>query len=257
MKLVWISSGDEIELVPYNQLLGEYYCTQLNQHALVCDHSDVDASQHDQLLDYLQIVNQFFAEKNIDQKFESGDPYDQQYLNDLHRKWVKFHLANPAIITVLANFDQSLVQKFRGINSTLHKIEKMFVQSYYGVEHGEVLTWTNPFDNSTAFSTSNIQIFYNDLGRNTYNKWINFDDQLDDIDTNDYKKLAAEIRVNLNRSEQLEAPDNYVQWCRKHGLNEIPGRWINLGDFKNLQENLADYRKLMVRNNQQPISIVL
>lgn len=257
MKVVWITSGDELEFAPENHSLCEYFITNLAGRSLICDHSDVDSAWHDQLLSYLHTVNRMLEHTGIGDSFDIGDPYDQQYLNQLHRNWVKFHLANPNIIIFLQQHDQSLVAKFRGINSTLHKIEKMFVQSWIGIENNEVLTWNNPFENVLTFSTGNLQVFYNDLGRNTYNKWVNFDNVIDQEDTNDYKTLAAEIRLNLNRSEQLLPPTNYVEWCKSHGLTTVPGRWINLGDFVDLENRLTDYRKLLVRNNQQPMTLVL
>jgi hypothetical protein len=135
----------------------------------------------------------------------------------------------------------------------LHKIEKMFVQSYIGMHDAQVVTLDNPFENSLSFNTANLQLYYHDLGRNTFNKWANFDNVLDQEDTNDYAKLAADLHLNLNRAMVQSAPANYVAWCQLQQLATVPGRWINLGNFVDLDTNLADYREILVRNNNTDI----
>lgn len=255
MKVVWTSSGDEIEFTPDNQALCEYFINGLNQTPLACVHSDVNTCWPDQLIENLHDINLMLADTKLAPPFELGNPLDQQYLNCLHRQWVRFHLLYPKIIVFLDLKDNTLIKKFRGINTMLHKIEKMFVQSYIGMHDTQVVTLDNPFENSLSFNTANLQLYYHDLGRNTFNKWANFDNVLDQEDTNDYAKLAADLHLNLNRAMVQSAPANYVAWCQLQQLATVPGRWINLGNFVDLDTNLADYREILARNNNTDIML--
>lgn len=257
MKVVWTSSGDEIEFIPDNQALCEYFIKGLNQASLACVHSDVNTAWPTQLIANLQDINLVLLDTKLADPFDLGDPYDQQYLNQLHRQWVKFHLQYPKIIAFLKAKDAELVNKFRGINSMLHKTEKMFVQAYIGMRGTHMITLDNIFENALSFDTANLQLYYHDLGRNTFNKWANFDSVLDQEDTNDYAKLAADVHLNLNRTMLQSAPANYVDWCKNQGLKTVPGRWINLGNFVDLDSRLADYRKILARNNNTDIAFTL
>jgi len=221
----------------------------------MCVHNEVDPTWPSQLIDYLQTINTCFESMKLP-CLDIGNPLDQQFLNSLHRQWVKFHLDNPKIIALLRLKNSELVTKFRGINKLLHKTEKMFSQCYLGQNEDQVINMHNPFHNALSFSTANLQLYYHDLGRNTFNKWINFDEVLDDGDTNDYVKLSADVQLNLGRSLQQQAPTNYLEWCQKHGLSSAPGRWVNLGNFVDLETQLTSYRELLMRNLHSDILLV-
>lgn len=257
MKVVWTSSGDEIEFAPENHALCEYFINGLNNLPLSCVNSDVNTSWPDQLIENLQHINELLCETKLAAPFEIDDPFDQQYLNRLHTQWVKLHLTYPKIIVFLKLKNPDLIKKFRGINSMLHKIEKMFVQSYMGMQDTHVFSMHNPFENALSFSTANVQLYYHDLGRNIFNKWANFDSVLDQEDTNDYASLAADVHLNLYRPMTQSAPANYAEWCKSQGLDTVPGRWINLGNFADLENQLTHYRKIMARNNNSTMVLAL
>lgn len=257
MKVVWTSSGDEIEFAPENHALCEYFINGLNNLSLACVHSDVNTDWPTQLLENLQHINQLLQDTKLALPFELGDPFDQQYLNRLHSQWVKLHLTYPKIIVFLNLKNANLIKKFRGINTMLHRTEKMFVQSYMGMQETHVFSMHNPFEDALSFSTANVQLYYHDLGRNIFNKWTNFDSVLGQEDTNDYDKLAADVHLNLNRPMIQSAPTNYAEWCKQQGLNTVPGRWVNLGNFVNLDDKLTDYRKIMARNNNTNIVLAV
>lgn len=249
MKIVWSSSGDEIEVVPANQELVEYYIHAIAPHnSFVCVECGIELEKAKRLIWALEDVNDFVTKHNIAPAFAVGDPYDQAYLNDLHRSWVKFSLATPKFVTLLRQKDPELVGHFRSINKLLHGIEKMFVQKWANIDNGDVRTVPNPFANALTHDVANVQIVFHDLGRNTFNKWMYFDNNLDPVDTNDYVHLPVEIELNLNRPVSFQPPADYVEWCNSNGIAQPPGRWLNLGNIKDLEQRLADYRHLLIRN---------
>lgn len=249
MKLVWASSGDEIEIVPANQELCEYYVHAIAPYnCFRCTESSIDTTKIDYLKSALDDINTFLTRYKIAPVFPVGDPLDQKWLNELHRSWVKFHIATPKIIQLLKSRESDLINCFREINKTLHRIERMFVQVWASRENGAVHKVSNPFSNALSHDMANLQIVFHDLGRTTFNKWLHFDNDLDAVDTNDYINMPVEVELNLNRPMSFQPPAEYISWCKSNGLEQIPGRWLNLGNIKDLEDRLTDYRHLLIRN---------
>jgi hypothetical protein len=258
MKLIWLSSGDEIEVTPSNQELAEYYVDAIAPYNnFVCTESGIEAEKATRLIWALEDVNRFVTEHKIAPAFAMGDPYDQQYLNELHRAWVKFHLSTPKIIQLLRVKQPDLINQFRGVNQTLHSIEQMFHQVWASIDNGEVHQVPNPFANALTHDIANVQIVFNDLGRNTFNKWLYFDNNLDPVDTNDFVSLPVEIEINLKRPINYTAPSHYVDWCKQQGLDQPPGRWLNLGNIRDLESKLEHYRHVITRNRSVDMHIAM
>jgi hypothetical protein len=258
MKLVWLSSGDEIEIVPANQELCEYYIHAIAPYnRFVCMESSIDHAKIDYLKWALEDINAFLTRYKIAPAFVVGNAFDQNWLNELHRAWVKFHLATPKIIQLLRAKEPDLINRFRGINKTLHGIEQMFVQVWANIDNGEVHKVPNPFVNALGHDMANVQVVFNDLGRNTFNKWLYFDNNLDPDDTNDYNNMPVEIEINLNRPINYTAPSAYVDWCKQQGLDTPPGRWLNLGNIRDLEFRLEDYRNILMRNRSVDMHIAM
>jgi hypothetical protein len=258
MKLVWLQTGDELEIVPTNTELAEYYVHAMAVYnSFSCTDNSIDTDKAQHLLLGLEDVNRFLTQHKIATAFAVGDPYDQQYLNQLHRDWVKFCIKVPKFIQMLTLKDPNLALTFRNINKLLHFIEEMFTQRWACLDNNEVSLLDNPFENVLSHEMGNVQIVYHNLGRNTFNKWVNFDDDLDLDDTNDFSKLATEIEIHLMRPVEYTAPASYIKWCEKNNIATPPGRWLNLGNIKNLQEKQTEYRNVMIRNSKFDMRLVI
>ena len=258
MKLVWLPSGDEIEIVPANQELCEYYVHAIAPYnCFRCTESSIDQSNIDYLIQAIEDVNEFLIRYKIAPAFAVGNPIDQNWLNELHRAWVKFHLATPKIIQLLRAKEPDLMSRFRGINTTIHSIEQMFQQTWSSTDNGEVHQVPNPFPDALTHDIANVQIVFNSLGRSTFNKWMQFDNNLDPEDTNNFGNLAVEIEINLKRPINYTAPSQYIDWCKQQGLAQLPGRWANLGNIRDLESKLVDYRHVLTRNKSVDMHIKL
>ena len=255
MKLVWLSTGDELEFTPTSHTLCEYFVTELKQRQLSCIDNKIDVDYADKLLGLVADINHVLAKTQSSNTFDISDPYDQRCLNKLHSDWVKIHLNQPNFVNLLQLIDSELVTKFRAINKTLHAIEKMFIQHWAGIEDDMVIRFERDFSSLLTFDTTNVLIAYNNLGRSTFNKWINFDNDIGHEDTNDYQTLPVELRLSLSRTEIQEPPSNYVEWCKQQGLKTVPGRTISFGNFVDLEKNLTDYRKVMIRNSHNQMTL--
>lgn len=258
MKLVWSHTGDELEIIPTNAELAEYYVHTMSVYnSFSCTYNGIDIDKAQHLLLALDDINQFVTQHKIYTAFAVGDPYDQRYLNELHRAWVKFSIDVPKFIQLLELKQPNLILTFRDINKFIHFIEEMFTQRWTSIDDNKVTLLDNPFENALSHEMANVQIVYHNLGRNTFNKWVNFDDDLDPIDTNDFSKLATEIEINLMRPVEYTVPASYVEWCTTHNIKNPPGRWLNLGNIKNLQQRQTEYRNVMIRNSKFDMRLVI
>ena len=88
---------------------------------------------------------------------------------------------------------------------------------------------------------------FDDLGRSSWNKFINWDNNIVDTDTNDFECLSGRIELNLNRPLTIDPPIDYVNWCQTHGV-PAAGKCISLGNIVDLDRDLSQIRKILVRN---------
>ena len=247
-KLIWENSGDEILFDPVYPDLFEYYVDQLNQllvNKFSCNLSKFDQSMVSNLESNLKTV--FPLSKKIPFEISKwdGDVLDQSYLNQLHREWVKTGQKYPVLPVLLRQLN--LDNDYRQINSNLHRLENNFYYEFINYQH-------DPFNVKNIFGTdvltfnkTNIVIGFDNLGRSSWHKFMAFDENINDTDTNDHKMLSGLVKLSLARPLDATAPSNYVQWCEEKNVEAV-GENICLGNIIDLEKNLTSLRKLLIRN---------
>ena len=249
--LVFDKTDDTINFEAINSDLVNYYITSVN-----ADNKNSFKIQNSKLssnIKYLQKciidTNDFFVnklKKTTFTEFVNANIYNQTILNRLHMVWVKFQIENPSISSMLEKIDSNLLTKFRDINNVLHKIEntKFLISNFTSYN---MWSCENIFQSSIIdFNSYNLSINFNNLGRSTYNKWINHDDNAYDSDTNDFTTLSGELILKTSKSHTNTAPIEYIEWCQKHNVLPI-GHTIGLG---NLVQSTQSAQKILYRNMQ-------
>jgi hypothetical protein len=179
----------------------------------------------------------------------NGDLLDQNYLNRLHREWVKTGQKYPKIILLLKQLGKDLL--FRDINLLLHKIEKR-CQVEFANYQSDPYQIDNPFGSRILdFNTSNIVMGFDNLGRSSWEKFLNHDENVDDTDTNDQNMLTGRIMINLNRSLSNNPPLEYLHWCQDCSL-PVTGARLNMANIQNLSERLSSLRHILMKNTNEP-----
>lgn len=248
-KIVWTKSGDEISFVPSHPDFYAYYVENLNNDRRNIFHLEKTKFDFD-LLDGLakclkstkQLSNKIpFLIDNWD-----GDLLDQSYLNTLHRQWVQTGLKYPSLPPLLKKMN-NVDKDYRNINMFLHQVESSFSSRF-------VNYLDDPYQLDNVFGTdilsfdiANICLAFDNLGRSHWEKFINFDNHVQDTDTNNFSKISGKVTVMLRRPTSHQAPKEYVEWCVKHGV-PIVGKTLNVGNIDNLDSKLTDIRKMLVRN---------
>ena len=242
-KLVWSSTGDEISLIPCNIDLYQYFVEQLNlldrnrYISMHIDHTDLFA----QLNESLSVVNRLLKEKFKIFCFDIPDPnwHDQRLLNQLHREWVTLYQTHPQISTICESIESGSSFHFYQLNKSIHSAEQQF-DSFTLIN--DIASFENIFDKDlTMQGVAGLSINYNNLGRSTFNKWINFDTAITDSDTNNFKEIYTELTMSLARPRVYGVPKEF-------GQQRLQGDRIGLANFDRLEDNLLNYRQLVYKN---------
>lgn len=248
MKLVWTSTGDTLSIGVEDSKVIDYWFGQIklsdaNSFQLI--HSGIPNShQFDELRTNLEFVNNILAKFKIDPLMDhTADWVNQDNLNLLHEKWVKLHHKHK-IIELLSKFPNDAVRKFNDINSLIHKIESPAQVSYIN-DTKTVWQTTNPFNpDILKFGRWQVELHYQNLGRSTYEKWANFDNNLVDTDTNNFTQLGGEVCFNLGRPYSTPAPYEYVKFCYDNDVKPY-GNKLPIGNFN---ESITTIKHVFIKN---------
>lgn len=250
MKLVWSSTGDEIDIVPsYQKLCDLYLDVVQDKNAFFCYEQSIEPDHIQSYHTHLSSVLEQLAVVGIAHEFELGEPFDQQHLNRQHRAWVTIQQKYPRLPDILG----PNAVHWHALNKCIHACEEMWQQTWKNTH----TSWLapNPYKNMLSFSIANVRIHYADLGRSTFNKFQNYDNDLG-TDTSDYAQLSGELVISLSRPLDYTPPSSYIRWCLERGLKEVPGRCLNLGNIKDLEARQEDYRRILFRNKNNTMSVV-
>lgn len=251
-KLIWDTSGDEILFKVTFPDLFEYYLDQLkqkNSNKFFCRKKEFSSN----LVSALQ-----YSIKNVEQLKDklpfiitnwAGDALDQTYLNKLHRDWVKTGIAHPKIVSLLRAMKNADVH-YRNINLGIHAIENSF--DYECVNYDQ-----DPFQvenifgqEITGFNIDNLMLGFDNLGRSTWEKFKNWDNNINDSDTNNYQMLSGLVDFSLCRPLVNRPPLNYLEWCQQYNIHAT-GVSISLGNIIDLDKHLTNIRKILIRNTDE------
>jgi hypothetical protein len=135
----------------------------------------------------------------------------------LHEQWAKTGIRYPKLPNLLRSIGNKDVD-FRNINENIHLIEKSFEYKFVNYKDNPYQI-ENIFEkNILSFDTANLMLGADNLGRSSWNKFFNRDDNIVNTDTNDFKCLSGRIELNLNRPLKIDPPIDYVNWCQMHDV---------------------------------------
>jgi hypothetical protein len=257
MKVVWQNSGDYVDFSPISPAyygIVEYYITSLQAFNTFTLHPDETLFQTDKFALMHQVLakaNSFLQKCKLEPFDLGSDCTDINSINRLHEKWVKLYIKYPNIGILAAR--AGVAYEFDQVNHLCHHIEKMFYFVYKNYDQ-ELWQIDNPYDSELmALGKFNIIINYDNLGRCTFNKWQNYDDNVLDIDTNCYEKLGGKLEFNLSRPYTLALPQEYLDFCTAKNVKPT-GTEIPLGNFT---DDMSKVRSLFAKNIENNLFLSL
>lgn len=246
-QLIWSVTGDTIPLDPVDCDVYNYFVAELNRNNLNCytmpDLGLVPLSV--ELQTKVQLVNNLLQSKLRISAFDFDlDPTNQAHLNTLHRQWVKVHQQFPHIGQLL---DTQIPGVFDRINKVIHAIEDLTaIFEITSKQPNHIIA--NPFRSEILqYGVYNVSISYNNLGRHSYNKWLN-GDIIHDTDTNNFAEFYTTLMIKVLPTINQTAPIEYQQWCSRYQL-PCHGNQMALANFDNAEENLLQYKQMFYNNS--------
>lgn len=222
------------------------------------------------------LIDQLFIQKN-----NLEDYLDQSLLNKLHRDWV-FSQQNLIDIDVLRFSTDSnkakvgrilhecypdeirkeklapilaklgYIYPFEEVNESVHRLENMFVTS--NLEFSADKKWEvfpNPYVDDFVSNNDvvNFSFSYTYVGRQYYDKFANFDDDLVCDDHYNYENLEFSFNLNLSKAQTIPYSKEFIDWANNHSVKLITNQ-IPIGNIPDLSKNLFDYRRVLYKNSR-------
>ena len=141
---------------------------------------------------------------------------------------------------------------YEEVNMAVHRLENSFVKS--NLEFSSDDKWEvfeNPFRKSTISNNDivNFSFGYTYVGRQYYNKFEYFDDELKCKDHYNYETLESSFQLSLQKPQTIPYSKEFVEWANKTGAEMITTQ-IPIANIDDLTDKLFDYRKILHRNSQ-------
>lgn len=284
--IVFENSGDSLPLETLSVDTADvlsYYVENLNNKNLnkftIPAIGELIQSTIAELISSSNEINQWVHEL-LDEQVETYNNVDylnQDILNKLHYNWVRsqgvlyniqekrkkynslqaemIHNMYPDEIptTSVGVIVEKLGHKqlYNSINLSIHNLENIFENIKCHVADQSWVQFDNPFSKTLLTNDiSNFALTFNHLGRTLYNKFNYFDRNLKYDDENSFNELLGFVTINLSQPQTIPLSKEYIAWCNTH--NKIPiGDKFNIGNIKDLVNNLTNYRTIIFQNTLQ------
>jgi len=223
------------------------------------------------------------CDENFPQNNDLEQYLDQRFLNKQHELWVKSQYKTVDIdaLRLSGNADKAklgaklhdlypddirhvrmapvmmklgYIYPYEEMNMTVHRLEKIFSNNreYSGINKWADLGFENPFIESMTSNLDqvNFSFGYTYVGRQYYNKWLNWDTDLECSDHYNYERLEWSFHLNLGRPQTHGWSPEFIQWTKKTNAKPISTQ-VPIANIINLENNLTTYRKMLYRNAKQ------
>jgi hypothetical protein len=217
----------------------------------------------------------------FEKKAQVQEYLDQRYLNKVHCNWVhsqdiqvniddlrfnensqissigmQLHDLYPddiRDIRLAEALDKlGLLSSYENINvAGVHKTEGLFNNIEYATTN-RYNVFDNPFwkDTKTSNGYANFSFGYTYLGREYYDKFVNFDNSLEFDDNYNFNKLEQTFTLSLRRPETIPFSNEFIQWAKENNVTPM-GTTVPIANIPNLTDNLTKYRTIVYNNSVQ------
>lgn len=141
---------------------------------------------------------------------------------------------------------------YEEVNMAVHRLESQFNKS--NLEFKADQKW-NVFDNpyvDQLVSNNDVVNFsfgYTYVGRQYYDKFVNFDNDLQYTDHYNYEQLEYAFQLNLSKPQTIPFSKEYTEWSNSLGVKQVAAQ-IPIANLDNINTNLFEYRKILYRNSR-------
>jgi hypothetical protein len=219
--------------------------------------------------------------KSFEQQNTLEDYLNQDFLNKTHADWVfsqldtvdidKMRFSSNHDVARIGNILHDLypdeiriiktapameklgyIFPYEEVNMGVHRLENSFIK--LNLEFSADAKWEvfeNPYRKSMISNNDivNFSFGYTYVGRQYYNKFEYFDDELKCKDHYNYETLESSFQLSLQKPQTIPYSKEFVEWVDKTG-SELITTQIPIANIDDLSNKLFDYRKILYRNSQ-------
>jgi hypothetical protein len=144
------------------------------------------------------------------------------------------------------------IYPYEEVNMGVHRLESSFNKS--NLEFKADQKW-NVFDNpfvDTLTSNNDVVNFsfgYTYVGRQYYDKFVNFDTNLQYNDHYNYEQLEFAFQLNLAKPQTIPYSKEFLTWAEQNNIRPITTQ-LPIANLENIDNKLFDYRKILYRNSR-------
>jgi hypothetical protein len=221
------------------------------------------------------------AGQSFDQHTNLENYLDQNFLNKIHCDWVfsqqklvDIDQLRFSCISDLANIGNQLhelypdqlrtvpigpvleklgyIYPYEEVNMGIHRLETSFNKQ--NLEFSADNKWevfSNPCID-TMISNNDVVNFsfgYTYVGRQYYNKFEHFDNDLLYKDHYNYETLEFSFQLNLQKPQTISYSPELVEWSKKHNVPMITTQ-LPIANIPDIETNLFEYRKILYKNSR-------
>ncbi len=275
--------------VVYNHEIFEFFVDQANQkhqnsfsnNRTLFDELDKKITHLHWAISKTNEVLYHLIGKSLDQQTDLEQYLNQHFLNKTHSDWVfsqfddvdidalrfspklnvarlgnQLHELYPDEIRVVktapAMEKLGYIYPYEEVNLGVHRLETSFRKQHLEFSADE--KW-NVFDNpfiDSIISNNNVTNFsfgYTYVGRQYYNKFEFFDDNLSYSDHYNYEQLEFSFQLNLQKPQTIPYSKEATAWANTHNVPLITDQ-LPIANIVDISKNLFEYRKILFKNSR-------
>jgi hypothetical protein len=141
---------------------------------------------------------------------------------------------------------------YEEVNMAIHRLESSF--NRVNLEFKADQKWdvfANPFLDSMVSNNDvvNFSFGYTYVGRQYYDKFVNFDTTLQYNDHYNYESLEFAFQLNLAKPQTVPYSSEFTSWATKNNVKPVTTQ-IPIANLENIDDRLFDYRKILYKNSR-------
>lgn len=209
------------------------------------------------------------------------DYLDQDFLNMTHCDWVKSQSCIVDIDELRRNYNHNVARlgstlhelypdeirkvkiaaimeklgylyPYEEVNQAVHYLESQFNKS--NLEFKADQKWEvfeNPYVDQLISNNDivNFSFGYTYVGRQYYDKFFYFDNELKYTDHYNYEQLEYSFQLNLFKPQTIPFSTEFVEWADKLGVKQVATQ-VPIANLVNIDTKLTEYRKILYKNSR-------
>ena len=144
------------------------------------------------------------------------------------------------------------IYPYEEVNMGVHRLEESFTKT--NLEFSAKNKWSvfeNPFVDSMISNNDivNFSFGYTYVGRQYYDKFEYFDNDLQFNDHYNYETLEYSFHVNLSKPQTIPYSKEFLAWVDQHNIRPVATQ-IPIANCVDIEKNLFEYRKILYKNSK-------